>query len=110
MNGASTPADACVAPIPTARSSTISTEAPRRTSSYAIAQPTTPAPTTIMSDGPLTVSKLSVFSSLPLLRRRAPSRRRRAARVQIVPVHDGVETERIGALRLPPPERTDREH
>src|SRR5580700_5231304 len=51
MNGARMPADACVAPIATARSSTISTEAPRRASSYATAQPTTPAPITMMSDG-----------------------------------------------------------
>ena len=48
------PADACVAPMPTGRSSTISTAAPRRASSYATAQPTMPAPTTMMSerDGP----------------------------------------------------------
>src|SRR6187431_2910849 len=45
------PAAACVAPIPAGRSSMISTEAPRRASSYAIAQPTTPAPTTTMSRG-----------------------------------------------------------
>src|SRR5262245_59565720 len=51
MYGASTPADACVAPIPTGRSSTISTDAPRCASSSAIAQPTTPAPMTMMSEG-----------------------------------------------------------
>src|SRR5213593_3884589 len=51
MYGASTPADACVAPMPTGRSSTISTEAPRRASSSATAHPTTPAPTTMMSVG-----------------------------------------------------------
>src|SRR5262245_44986562 len=49
MYGASTPADACVAPMPTARSSTTSTDAPRRASSYAMAHPMTPAPTTMMS-------------------------------------------------------------
>ena len=51
MYGASTPADACVAPMPTGRSSTISTDAPRRASSWATAQPTMPAPTTMMSEG-----------------------------------------------------------
>src|SRR5437016_428739 len=51
MYGASTPADACVAPIPTGRSSTISTDAPRRASSSATAHPTTPAPMTMMSVG-----------------------------------------------------------
>src|SRR3954451_18880459 len=30
--------------------------------------------------------------------------------IQIVPVHDRVEAERVGALRLPAPERTNREH
>src|SRR6478736_2552576 len=51
MYGASTPADACVAPMPTGRSSTISTDAPRRASSWATAQPMMPAPTTMMSEG-----------------------------------------------------------
>src|SRR4051812_40829850 len=35
---------------------------------------------------------------------------RRSARVEIVPIHDRIEAERIGALRLPAPERADREH
>src|SRR5262249_21764154 len=48
--GARMPADACVAPIPTGRSSRICTAAPRRASSYATAQPTIPAPTMTMSD------------------------------------------------------------
>src|SRR3954447_20718573 len=39
--------------MPTGRSSTISTDAPRLASSCAIAQPTIPAPTTMMSEGPL---------------------------------------------------------
>src|SRR3954467_7361123 len=51
MYGPSTPADACVAPIPAGRSSTISTDAPRRASSYATAQPTMPAPMTMTSRG-----------------------------------------------------------
>jgi hypothetical protein len=49
VNGASIPAEACVAPIPGGRSSTSCTEAPRRASSYATADQTTPAPTTMMS-------------------------------------------------------------
>src|SRR5688572_10259498 len=32
------------------------------------------------------------------------------ARVEIIPVHDRVEAERVSALRLPPPERAQREH
>src|SRR4029453_18437127 len=51
MYGASTPAGACVAPMPTGRSSTISTDAPRAASSWATAQPMMPAPTTMMSEG-----------------------------------------------------------
>ena len=47
--GARMPADACVAPWPTGRSSTSSTDAPRHASSWATAQPITPAPTTMMS-------------------------------------------------------------
>ena len=35
---------------------------------------------------------------------------RRLAGVEVVPVHDRVEAERVGALRLPAPERPDREH
>src|SRR5262245_43221747 len=51
MYGARTPADAWVAPMEGGRSSTISTDAPRRASSSATAHPTTPAPTTMMSVG-----------------------------------------------------------
>src|SRR5216684_2952489 len=51
LNGARTPAAACVAPMPAGRSSMISTAAPRRANSYATAQPTMPAPTTTMSLG-----------------------------------------------------------
>ena len=58
MYGASTPADACVAPMPAGRSSTIWTDAPRRASSYATAQPTMPAPTTTMSLGAATCPDL----------------------------------------------------
>src|SRR5262245_15273629 len=51
MYGARMPAEACVAPIPTGRSSTISTDAPRCANSSATAQPTMPAPITMMSEG-----------------------------------------------------------
>ena len=39
-----------------------------------------------------------------------PRPRRGLPGVEIVPVHDRVEAERVGALRLPSPERPDREH
>src|SRR5580765_4387115 len=64
MYGASTPADACVAPMPTGRSSTISTDTPRLASSCAIAHPTIPAPTTMMSEG-----RLAIVPLLPPVRR-----------------------------------------
>src|SRR5262245_33937362 len=73
MYGASTPADACVAPMPIGRSSTISTDAPRRASSAATAQPTIPAPTTMMSEGRdicvrLGILQRSVRTKQPALR------------------------------------------
>ena len=45
--------------MPTGRSSTISTDAPRRASSCAMAHPTIPAPTTMMSEGRPMKSQLS---------------------------------------------------
>src|SRR5476651_114758 len=43
-------------------------------------------------------------------RRRAARAGRRLTGVEIVPVHDRVEPKRVGPLRLPAPERPDREH
>src|SRR5580765_3330692 len=45
--------------MPTGRWSTISTDAPRRASSCAMAHPTIPAPTTMMSEGRPMKSQLS---------------------------------------------------
>src|SRR5262245_15079759 len=59
MCGASTPADALVAPSPGRRISAIVTLAPRRASSYAVAQPTMPARMT------RTLTLLSVCQRLP---------------------------------------------
>ena len=64
MYGARTPAEACVAPMPAGRSSTISTEAPRRASSYATAHPIIPAPTTTTSLGPATTGILALVARL----------------------------------------------
>src|SRR5437667_12721815 len=52
--------------MPTGRSSTISTDAPRRASSYATAQPTTPAPTTMMSVGRSIAHQLNVVGDLAM--------------------------------------------
>src|SRR5258705_13953982 len=49
------------------------------------------------------------MAALLLTGRPAPGGRGLAG-VEIVPVHDRVEAERVGTLRLPPPERPDREH
>src|SRR4030095_16462313 len=46
--------------------------------------------------------------SLALLRRFCSWRS--LPRVEVVPIQDRVEAERVGALRLPAPERTNREH
>src|SRR4051794_4636762 len=51
----------------------------------------------------------SPASSL-LTRAGAAGAGRSLAGVEIVPVHDRVEAKRVGALRLPAPERTDGEH
>ena len=51
--------NAWVAPMPTGRGSTIRTDAPRRASSCAMAHPTIPAPTTMMSEGRPMKSQLS---------------------------------------------------
>ena len=66
--GASTPADACVAPCAAERRSRTRTRAPRRASSYATAQPMMPAPTTTTC-GDFAIAVL-----------RAPLRLRRAVR------------------------------
>src|SRR4051812_36230640 len=58
----------------------------------------------------MTPNRMSVLPGLLRLRSRAASRRASAAGVQIVPVQERVEAERVRALRLPAPERTDREH
>src|SRR5262245_33978875 len=50
---------------------------------------------------------VSSTSTLSLRRLRS---RRGFAGIQIVPIHDRVEAERVGALRLPAPERTDGKH
>src|SRR6185436_14553261 len=92
MYGASMPAEACVAPMPAGRSSTICTAAPRRASSYAAAHPTIPAPMTMMSEG------------------RDEATRALLSPVEVVPVQDCVEHQRIRALRLPAPERAERKH
>src|SRR5436309_2839941 len=47
--------------MPTGRSSTISTDAPRRASSWATAQPTIPAPTTMISEG----ARMIVYTPTP---------------------------------------------
>src|SRR5581483_11316516 len=53
--GASMPAAAWVAPSPGPRESTTVTDTPRDTSSYATAQPTTPAPITTTSENAIDV-------------------------------------------------------
>src|SRR4051795_13362349 len=48
--------------------------------------------------------------TLSSLRARPSSASLLLSGIEIVPVHERVEPERVGALRLPPPERPNREH
>src|SRR5947208_14877911 len=60
---------------------------------------------------PISGPGAAFFDPLPSSRvGRLTPRLRRATRIQIVPVQNRVEREEIRALRLPAPERTDREH